>query len=90
MSRIADIRLVHAFRLKENLEENTENGSRLSLSRDDTWGARVCSRIKYPTPGDQIVVKTEVNAPPLPHVVPGGGVGVHIDKCITTSASSVK
>ena len=63
MSRIADIRLVHAFRLKENLEENAV----------DTWGARVCLRIKYPTPGDQIVVKTEVNAPPLPHVVPGGG-----------------
>ena len=81
MSRIADIRLVHTFRLKENLEENTDNDSRLSLTR----GARVCSRIKYPNAGDQIVVKTEVNAPPLPQVVPGGRVGVHIDKCIMGS-----
>ena len=34
--------------------------------------ARVCSRIKYPTPGDQSIVKTEVNAPRSPGRGGGG------------------
>ena len=29
----------------------------------------------------QLTIK-KFKSPPLPHVVPGGGVGVHIDKCI--------
>ena len=32
----------------------------------------------------QLTIK-KFKSPPLPHVVPGGGVGVHIDKCIKAS-----
>ena len=28
-------------------------------------------------------------SPPLPHIVPGGGVGVHIDKCISRTEAAV-
>ena len=34
----------------------------------------------------QLTIK-KFKSPPLPHVVPGGGVGVHIDKCTMTAAS---
>ena len=32
----------------------------------------------------QLTIK-KFKSPPLPHVVPGGGVGVHIDKCINNA-----